>query len=318
MKFSQRKVILWLGLIILLLTACTTSASQPTETVNPTNEVDGIILKDDLGKSIEFDKPAMRVVTLGPSTVESLFAIGAGSQIVGREEYSLYPPEAESIPSIGSLFGNLPSEAILALEPDLIIAPEIISSEQVQALEELGLVVFYQKNPTTFDQLYQNLRELGVLVGRENEADTLVTQLQDRVQVVKDQLTGVEMRPRVFYELDATEPENPYTTGAGTFIDTLIQMAGGENVGAVLDGEYAQISSEQIILADPEIILLADAVFGITPEILAARPGWEKLSAVQGGKVFPFDPNLGSVPGPRMVDGLEIMALLIHPEAFEK
>lgn len=318
MKIKKRKFIMLIGMLFVLITACTPLASQQTGTPTQTTGNSGVVLTDDLGTTIELDQPARRIVTLGPSIVESLFAIDAGEQIVGREEYSLYPPEAETIPSIGSLFGNLPTESILASEPDLVIAPEIISLEQVKALEELGLVVYYQKNPTTFDQLYENLRELGLLTGRVNEANTLVTQLQNRVQIVNEKLEGIDMNPRVFYELDATDPENPYTTGGGTFIDTLIQMAGGENIGAVLEGEYAQISSEQVILADPEIILLADAAFGISPEILAARSGWENLSAVKDGKVFPFDPNLGSIPGPRLVDGLEIMALLIHPEAFEE
>ncbi len=246
-----------------------------------------------------------------------MFAIGAGPQIVGREEFSLYPEEALAIPSIGSLFGSLPAEAILALEPDLVIAPEIISPEQISALEDLGLQVYFQANPLTFDGLYQNLRDLAAISGHISETELLITSLQGRVAQVLDTLDGVEARPRVFYELDATDPENPYTVGSGTFIDSLINQAGGENVGAVLAGAYAQISSEQVILANPQVILLADAVFGMTPEVVAARPGWEAVEAVQEGRLFAFDPNLGSVPGPRLVDGLEEMARLIHPSLFQ-
>lgn len=94
-------------------------------------------------------------------------------------------------------------------------------------------------------------------------------------------------------------------------------MAGGENIGAVLEGEFAQISSEEIILQDPAIILLGDAPYGVTPESMAERAGWSDLSAVKNGQVFSFDPFLVSVPGPRLVDGLEFMAQLIHPEVFE-
>jgi iron complex transport system substrate-binding protein len=94
-------------------------------------------------------------------------------------------------------------------------------------------------------------------------------------------------------------------------------MAGGSNIGAVLDGEYAQMSSEEIIVQNPEVILLADAPYGETPEKVAERAGWEVISAVENDKVFPFDPYLVSVPGPRMVDGLEAMAKLLHPDLFE-
>jgi iron complex transport system substrate-binding protein len=317
-----RKLFAVLALILsnfLFITACSPAVTNtPTPTrviVEPTQTPVPII--DDLGRQVNLTPPARRIVTLGPSMVESLYAIGAGELIVGREEFSLYPPEAVDIPSIGSLFGSLPGEAILALEPDLVLAPEIISLEQVQALEGLGLTVYYQTNPTSFPELYDNLRELGRLTGREIQAEELIGNLEQRVEAVESALQGIENRPRVFYELDATDPQNPYTTGSGTFIDLLITMAGGDNIGQGLEGAYAQISSEQIILSNPEIILLADAEYGVTPENVASRPGWETIQAVVDGRLYPFDPNLGSIPGPRLVDGLETMARLFHPEVFE-
>lgn len=309
-----------IGLSLLLLTACAAPATPtpaPTTAPTPTAEPTGLKVTDDLGSVITLDGPAERIVALGPSIIEGLFAIGAGDQIVGREEFSLYPPEAQEITSVGSLFGDVPSEAILALEPDLVIAPEIISQQQVATLQELGLTVYYQTNPTTFDELYQKLADLGELTAHESEAASLAAALEQRVQAVEEALAGVGSRPRVFYELDATDPQNPYTTGAGTFIDTLITMAGGENVGAALEGQYAQISSEQVILSNPQVILLADAEFGVTPEDVAARPGWEAIQAVQESRIYPFDPNQGSIPGPRLVDGLEAMARQFHPDLFQ-
>jgi iron complex transport system substrate-binding protein len=316
----------WLALVlILLLTACSPAATaQPTSTVvpNPSPAPSAtpsmLTFSDDLGRTIQLAQPAQKIVALGPSITESLFALGAGGQIVGRDELSLFPEQAQQISSIGSLFGNLPSEAILALEPDLVIAPEIISQEQLQTLESLGLTVYYQTNPLTFTDLYQKIDDLAALTGREKEADQLVFSLQSRVQAVQSALEGADTQPRVFYELDATDPENPYTAGAGTFIDTLISMAGGENIGAALESQYAQISSEQVILDNPEVILLTDAEFGVTPEVVAARPGWDKIRAVEEGRMYPYDPNLGSIPGPRLVDGLETMASLFHPDLYQK
>lgn len=322
MHYKLNRWGLLLTLVLLLSSACSPAATPTIEAaptaVPATAQAAAQTITDDLNRTISVKVPVRRIVTLGPSIVESLFALGAEDQIAGREEFSTYPPAAQEIPSIGSLFGSLPAEAILALEPDLVIAPEIISPEQLAALEGLGLTVYYQTNPTTFDELYQNLRELAVLTGRESAAESLVADLAERVQAAQSAIAGQEARPRVFYELDATDPENPYTTGAGTFIDTLIGMAGGENIGTALDSAYAQISSEQILLADPQIILLADAEFGITPESVAARPGWANLQAVQDGAIYPFDSNLGSIPGPRLVDGLETMARLFHPEAFDQ
>ncbi|KAA3657999.1 MAG: ABC transporter substrate-binding protein, partial [Chloroflexi bacterium] len=135
---------------------------------------------------------------------------------------------------------------------------------------------------------------------------------------VSDTITAVEEKPLVFYEIDGTDPNAPCTTGTGTFVDTLINMAGGENVAAVLEGAWIQISIEELIVQDPELILLGDALWGgVTPEAVAAREGWDGLTAVQSNNVFPFDDNLVSRPGPRLVDGLEAMAQFLHPELFE-
>ena len=89
------------------------------------------------------------------------------------------------------------------------------------------------------------------------------------------------------------------------------------NVIAVLEGQYAPISSEEVIAQNPEVILLADAPYGVTPEVVAERAGWDVIQAVQNGAVFEFDPFLVSVPGPRLVDGLESMAMILHPDMFE-
>lgn len=293
--------------------------ATPKPTVEPTTEPEPAprVFIDDLGREVPFVPPARAIVALGPSILESLFAIGAGDQVVGREEFSTYPEEALDIPSVGSLFGDLPAEAILALEPDLVIAPEIISPEQVQALEGLGLNVFWQANPTDFESLYANLAVLGALTGHELAVESLVSDLAERVRAVEMALAPVEFRPKVFYELDATDPLNPFTAGAGTFIDTIITMAGGFNIGAALPGEYAQMSSEEIILQNPDVIILGDAPYGVTPESVAGRAGWETIAAVQNSRVYPFDPFLVSVPGPRLVDGLEAMAALLHPEVFK-
>jgi iron complex transport system substrate-binding protein len=322
--------------VLLALTACTSPTVAPSglepidleltatpgppeisPTPQPSIESLAINISDDLNRVIELPGPAQRIVTLGPSSLESLFAIGAGAQVVGREEFSTYPESALEVPSVGSLWGELPTEAILALEPDLVIAPEIISPEQIQTLEDLGLTVFFQANPLDFEGLWNNLRDLAILSGHSQQAEALIADLDSRVAKVVAKIEPLAERPSVFYELDATDPQNPYTVGAGTFIDTIISMAGGYNIGSVLEGEYAPISSEEIIAQNPQIILLADAPYGITPESVAARAGWDVISAVMSGALYEFDPFLVSVPGPRLVDGLEAMAKIIHPEVFE-
>jgi len=325
----MRKLIIVLALLSLLTVGCGGENAMPVEETTmpptevptavpmPTEEPEPMSFTDGMGRTIELEEYPTSIVTLGPSILESLFAIGAGDQVVGREEFSTYPEEALAITNVGSLWGELPAEAIVALEPDLVICPQLIQPEQVTALEDLGLTVFWQANPSDFEGLYANLTSLAKLSGHEEEAQTLIDSIKTRVAAVETVIATAEDLPTVFYELDATDVQNPYTTGAGTFIDTLITMGGGTNIGAVLEGDYAKMSSEEIIVQNPEIILLSDAPYGITPESVAERPGWEVISAVENDKVFPFDPFLVSVPGPRMVDGLEAMAKLFHPDLFE-
>jgi iron complex transport system substrate-binding protein len=134
---------------------------------------------------------------------------------------------------------------------------------------------------------------------------------------VQEKVAAVSEHPSVFYELDATDPSNPWTTGSGTFIHYIIDQAGGTNAASALQGDFAQISTEQLIDVDPDIILLADAPYGTTPESVAARPGWETIAAVQENALYPIDPNIMSVPGPRLVEALEVTAKFLHPELFE-
>lgn len=274
-------------------------------------------LSDGLGRSVSLAEPAKRVVSLAPSNTEILFAIGAGSQVVGRDEFSDYPAEAQSLPSIGGSFTNYNYEAIVDLKPDLVLAAEINTPEQVQALQDLGLTVYYLANPKDMDGLYANLVTVAKMTGHEGEAQKLVEALKKRVSAVTEKIAKVSERPTVFYELDSTDPSAPFTAGPGTFVDLLIGMAGGKNVADPSGPPWAQLSLEQIIVLDPQIILLGDSAYGVTPESVGQRAGWEGVEAVKSGRVYPFDDNLVSRPGPRLVDGLEALAKLLHPELFE-
>jgi iron complex transport system substrate-binding protein len=270
-----------------------------------------------MGNTITLEQYPQAIVSLSPSTTEILFAIGAGEQVVGRDDMSLYPEEAQTVESIGSLWGELPTEAILAMEPDLVVAAQIIAPENVQALQDLGLNVYWQANPADFDGLYDNLCDFAVLTGHVDETEALIADLQSRVDAVLTTVAEADSTPSVFYELDATDPANPWTTGSGTFIDYIITLAGGTNAAAALEGDFAQISAEELIAVNPDVILLADALYGTTPESVAERPGWDAIAAVLNGAVYPIDPNIMSVPGPRLVNGLEETARLLHPELFE-
>jgi iron complex transport system substrate-binding protein len=321
-----RKILVLILPVMLLLAACgpaVISTTQPAAITasavpNPApTEAAAISLTDGLGRAVKLATPASRVVSLAPSNTEILFAIGAGSQVVGRDELSDYPAQVASIQSVGGSMGKFSTEAIVALKPDLVLATGINPPELVKSLEDLGLTVYYLPNPTTLDGMYANLETTGSLTGHVDETTALVDSLKKRVAAVDTKLAGVSTKPSVFYELDATDASKPYTAGPGTFIDTLIQQAGGVNVASTLKDEYPQISLEELVLLNPDIIVLSDSAYGETPEKVAARAGWGTLAAVKNAKVYPFDYHLLSLPGPRLVDGLEQLAKLLHPELFQ-
>jgi iron complex transport system substrate-binding protein len=259
---------------------------------------------------------ARRIVSLAPSNTEIIYAVGAGDQIVGRDQLSDFPEAAKSVTDIGPTFDALNTEQIVSLKPDLVLAAEINTPEQVKQLENLGLTVYYLKNPLTLEEMYGNLEIVAQLTGHEQETAALIESLKARVAAVDQKIAPLSSRPNVFYELDGTDPAKPYTAGKGTFITQLIERAGGHNIASDLEG-YPQLSLEQVVAADPAFILLGDARYGVSPESIAQRPGWENISAVKNGKVLPFNDDLVSRPGPRLVDALEELAKLLRSDLFQ-
>jgi iron complex transport system substrate-binding protein len=272
---------------------------------------------DGLGREVKLNGPAQRVVSLAPSNTEILFAVGAGKQVVGRDEFADFPEEAKSIQSVGGSMGEYSTEAIVALKPDLVLAAEINPPELVKQLEDLGLTVYYLKNPLTLEEMYKNLEIVGQLTG--HDVTKLVDSLKARVAAVDEKVKTVTEKPVVFYEIDATDATKPYTYGPGTFGDLLITRAGGVNLAtaAGITDPYPQVSLEQVVATDPNLIVLGDSMWGINAEAVKARAGWDVLEAVKNDQIFPFDDNLVSRPGPRLVDGLEQLAKLLHPDLFQ-
>jgi iron complex transport system substrate-binding protein len=288
----------------------------PTPTAAPTQAP--ISLVDGLQQTVTLAKPATRVISLAPSNTEILFAIGAGAQVIAVDHFSDVPAEAKKLPDIGSGFDKLDTEQIVALKPDLVLAAGNLPPDKIKSLQDLGLTVFQVPNPTDLDGMYASLRTVATLTGHTPETETLIASLQARVKAVETRVANAKTQPLVLYELDATDPNAPWTSGPGTFMDNLIRMAGGRNIGAALKSDWAQLSAEEIIRQSPDVILLGDFTLGgVTPEMVKARSGWGGINAVKLNQVYTIDDNIVSRPGPRLVDGLETIAKYLHPELFQ-
>jgi iron complex transport system substrate-binding protein len=326
------KTKLLLGFLIFasILAACgaptSTEATLPAPEINTTQATATPIpqttypltITDGLQRTITLDAPAQRIVSMAPSNTEILYAIGAGSQLVGRDPLSDFPTEAQSVADIGDTFLQLNTELIISLEPDLVLAAEITPPEQVAQLEQLGVQVFWLANPKDFEGLYANLITVGQLTGHDLEAASAAESLRNRITAVQAAVADVADKPIVFYEVDGlTDPNAPYTAGTGTFIDLVINTAGGQNAAAAVQG-YKQLSIEELLVQNPDFILLGDSAYGATAESVSQRAGWGQLTAAQANQVLPFDDNLMSRPGPRLVDAVEQLAHLLHPDLFSQ
>lgn len=268
---------------------------------------------DDMGREVSIEEIPQRIVSHVPPITEMLFALGLGDRVVGVSDYCDYPEEAKLKPSVGNYF-NPSLENIVALDPDLVLTDG--HSESIKGLDSLG-ITYIVIDPKDIDDIFKDIELLGKVTGTEEKARKLINDMDKRMSEV---VSLVKDAPKVsvFYIIDAvTDLINPWTAGPGSFIDSLITMAGGGNVAAKAQGAWVQFSIEQIVNSDPEIIIIdsSQGTVVISEEELRQHPIWGAISAVREGRVFTFDGDLAN-PVPRIAQGLEEMAKIIHSELF--
>ena len=270
-----------------------------------------LTITDDAGRQVTVEQEPLRIVSLAPSNTEILFALGLGDKVVGVTTYCDYPEEAKAKPKIGSLI-SVDYETLLASAPDLILATTTQAKRIVPELEGKGLAVVVI-DPTNLEDVLAKIRLVGRLTGRPDEAQALVEKMDARVRETQARLATAKTSPRVFWEV-TRELISP---GPSSFIGDMIVRAGGTNIVADTSIKWPRLSQEVIIASDPEVIIVGDHAEQVTPAEIAARPGWQTISAVKAGRMVPVDPNVVNRAGPRIVDGFELVARAIHPEVFQ-
>lgn len=259
-------------------------------------------------RSVTISKRPERIVSIGPSITEFLFALGAGDRVVGDDDYSDEPAAAKTKEHVGGVKVNL--EKVASLKPDLILTVKF-SDGTLEALTQTSAVVLVV-DPQGVADVARSATLIGKAIGAPGEA--LAADIQKRLDAVKAK-TDAAPKLKVFHEVDASDPAKIYSVGPGSFIDDLITLAGGTNVFATATTAYPTVSGEEIIRSDPDVIILGDALYGVTPDSVATRPGWAALSAVKNKRVYPGQ-SLFSRPGPRLGEAALAYAKLVHPELF--
>ena len=270
------------------------------------------IIVDDLGRNVTIPEKPTRIISLYPSFTETLFALGAGEKVVGVTKYCDYPPEASQKEQVGGV--TTPDlEKVVTLNPDLVLVDARLQKELVNGLENFGLTVvaLYPKN---LEEIIENIRLIGKVIGYETEAKNLTADIEKRVKFITDRTKGLadSERPRVFY-LVWYDPLK--TMGPGSLVDELLRLAGGRNIAADAKEEVAAYSFEMVVQHNPQVIILAGgSMTSITVDKLKALEQWQVIDAVKQNRVYMIDAALIAGARPRIVDGLEMITKCLHPE----
>ena len=325
----SRAVITFLAALALLLAACSNGASTgspsliavaatptPTATATPIPSPSPApafpaTLTDDEGTAVKIPAEPQKIVSLTPAVTETLFALGAGPRVVATTDFDDYPPAALKLPHVAS-YTSVDVEKIVGMAADLVIAGgnSFNPPEAITRLRGLGIpvLVVYAPNVVT---VLKDIRLIGSAVGLAAAATTMTGTMQADFDAVSAATASLP-KPRTFYELD-TSTGPIYTVADASFTKEMITLAGGDPITTGSTTDFS-IPLEKLIKADPELILLGDAAYGVTVAQVKARFGWKVMTAVKTGAIRPVNDLIVTRPGPRLVEGLRALALAIHPD----
>jgi iron complex transport system substrate-binding protein len=306
MKLSRLFVaIILIGL--LGLTACSQTSTIPTSSSGT--------YTDDIGRTVQIQGIPQRIVSLSPSNTEIVYALGLQDKLVGVTSYDDYPLDAKTKPIVSD-YSTTDLEKIVNAKPDMVLADSIQKNDTIPALEKLGIPV-YTMTPNNMDGIFNDIKVLGQITGKTKEANTLVSNLQNRIQAVADKTAKLtdSQKPRVLY---VTWYDPIWTAGSDTMIQYLINEAGGTNIASGLNG-YTTITLEEVVQQNPQIIIVMSSM-GTDDASLAYIKSNDQLKstdALKNNQVYEVDADIFGRTTPRIVDGLETLAKIIHPELFE-
>ena len=303
---NSLRLLLALALIVNAF-ALSCSSRRETATTTP-SAIETREVMDEAGKRVKVPVRPQRIVTLAPNLTEIVYAVGAGDRLVGNTTLCDYPEAAKQIAKIGdTLQPNI--ERIIALRPDLILVSTASQLETfTKQLDERGIAVFVTDSHD-LEGVFRSIKTVGDLLGQQSQAETLVNSLRARATAIEDAVKS-RQPVKVFYQVS---PSPLWTAGRRSWITDLIRRAGGKSVTGEVEGEWMRYSDEAALASHPEAIIMATS-----GEKMEVAPALEKSPAVINKRVYGINGDYLSRPGPRLVEGLEQIARVLHPEAFKQ
>lgn len=291
-----------------------TPVARNLTTAAPSAQVSGagfpLSLTDDQGTVVHLASVPQRVISLTPAVTETLFALGAGVKLVGGTDGDDYPPQARTLPHV-VIQTRVQIEKIVSLRPDLVFAggDGFTPEADVQRLRSLGIPVVVLYAPTVTGVLH-DIQLTGEAIGASGTAQALTQEMQREIDAIHQAAVAGGTAPRTLYEIDATK--QIFLPAKDSFVAQMISLAGGHPLTSG-DPAVWTISLEQLVAADPQVIVLGDADYGTTVPDVLARPGWAGMTAVRTRAIRPVDDTLVTRPGPRLALGLAALARAIQP-----
>lgn len=272
-----------------------------------------LTITDDLDREVTIARQPERIISLSPVNTEILFALELGEKVVGITNICNYPPQAQEKEKIGD-YNNPNLEKIIELEPDLILASHGNPIELIDQLERLNYTVV-GLNPKNIDDVISSITMVGKITGKDEEATKLTEEMEERIEAVLSKTSNLveNNRPRVLY---VVWYKPLWTAGSGTFIDELIQKAGGANIAGDIPG-WPQMNLEVVLGKNPQVVIVGEGHPGGLVETVRKESLLETIDAFKYNQIYTIDADIVSRTGPRIVEALEEMARIIHPEIFK-
>lgn len=304
-------ILMLIAFLVLSVAGCgSNSTGQTGSQQAQSNSAFPVTIKDFMGREFTIEKEPQRIVSMAPSNTEILYELGLADKIVGVSDYDDYPPEVSQKPKMGG-FSTPNIEAIAGAEPDVVLVDDgTFGKENAEKLEEMGIPVIITV-PDSFDDIYTSYEMIGKITGTQDKAEEIIKKIKDGISSIQEKVKDRD-RPKVYFAVSVGQSN--YTAGKGTFIDAAINIAGGENVASDVEG-WQDYSLEKLVEHNPDIIIATNHAGDV--DKLNEKPGYKETNAAKNGKIFVIDENIITRPTERILEGINELAKIIHPEVFK-
>jgi iron complex transport system substrate-binding protein len=304
------KKIVVISIVLILCLSCIGCNKSNNNTKDTVQGVFPVTIQDSMGREVTIEKEPEKIVSLAPAVTEILYRLNLGDKIVGVTDYCDYPEDALQKPKVGG-FKNPNMEVVIDLEPDLVLTSAGIQEDLLHQLDNVGIVCV-SLSADNIEEVLENIELAGKVTGKSERASNVVADLQQRIVNLDEKINQAATKPVVFFEIW----DDPLmSAGPGSFINDLIVRCGAINPAGDAKDEYPQFNIEVLLEKNPDIYII-NSHARVLPDNIKKRDGYESLKAIQNNKVYIINDDLVSRSGPRIVDGFEEMAKIIHPEVF--